>query len=113
MPGLRSEDDQKKIPILMSGLRHENNRRCSNQAENNRGRYHEDMAMNDHKIKLVCSKCGKPLEKKDSLPLCPKCLFGIEDINGIHKAKYPSGLSRHRAYDRFSSQGPSASATGR
>ncbi len=113
MSGMRSANDQKEAWTYMPGMRYQDYRRYSDQAENNRRRYNEDMEMKDHKIKLVCSKCGKPFEQKDPLPLCPKCLFGIEDISGIHKAKYPSGLSRHRAFDRFSSQGPSAASNGR
>lgn len=42
--------------------------------------------MTDPENKRECLKCGKIFKTKDSLPLCPLCLFGIVDVKGIHGA---------------------------
>ena len=109
---MRASDDQERDGAYLSGMRDEDNRRYSSPAPHNRGRYHEDLAMNDKRISTICSKCGKRFEQKDPLPLCPECLFGIEDIGGAHKPKYPSALSNHRA-SGLSPFGPSTAAAGR
>jgi len=65
------------------------------------------MAMNEEKEKRVCLKCGRSFEQKDPLPLCPECLFGIEDLSGVHKAKYPSAMPRNHGPDKRGINDPS------
>lgn len=43
-------------------------------------------------------KCGKHFEMVDPLPLCPECLFGIDDT-GVHPADYRSDKSKNRLND--------------